>query len=139
MIPVLGELASWLDGPHHSDLRRAFQAFVGRVIVGLGVEEELPDNFMEARTMIEERVLRWEKRLRREGKAEGKAEGLAEGEAKGKAEFLLRLLRKKFSALDPTWIQRVQQAPEAQLDAWTDRLLEATTVDEVFDAPPDPH
>ena len=66
--------------------------------------------------------------LRAEGKTEGRAEGLAEGEGR----VLVRLLTRKFGAVPGAVRQRIDTASLEQLETWCDRVLEATTLDEVF-------
>lgn len=61
-------------------------------------------------------------------------EGRMEGEASGQAKALSRLLSRKFgehvfklSAQD-----RLVRATPEQLDIWTDRILDAKTIEDVF-------
>lgn len=63
----------------------------------------------------------------------GFQKGLDEGKAEGKAELLTRLLERRFGPL-PTWAEtRLHEATPVQLDAWADRVLDATLLDAVFD------
>ncbi len=50
----------------------------------------------------------------------------------GQRRALLRLLRRKFGPLPPDAQGRVAAADEATLDLWTDRVLTATSLDEVW-------
>ena len=76
------------------------------------------------------------KRRRAKGRAKGRAEGRAEGRAKGRLDgerrVLLRQLRKRFGTIPMDVEKRVASATEAELEAWTDRVLGAATLDEVF-------
>jgi predicted transposase YdaD len=65
-------------------------------------------------------------------RAEGRAQGRAEGEAKGAAHVLVRQLTRRFGVLPDEARQRIDTAPLEQLEAWSDRVLDATTLDEVF-------
>ena len=67
-----------------------------------------------------------------EGEAKGLAEGLAKGLAKGKAETLIRLLRRKFGTVPAARLEQIESAPLADLEFWTEAVLVAQTVDEVF-------
>ncbi len=58
----------------------------------------------------------------------GKAEGKVEGKAEGQIETLLRMLQRRFGPLDPRIEQRVRRGTTAELDAWTDRILDAPTL-----------
>ncbi|WP_295441648.1 DUF4351 domain-containing protein [uncultured Thiodictyon sp.] len=51
---------------------------------------------------------------------------------KGEAKLLRRQLTRSFGPL-PSWTeQRLEQADEAELEAWADRVLECQSLDEVF-------
>jgi hypothetical protein len=76
----------------------------------------------------EETIMSTAEKLRREGRAEGKAEGKAEG----RTETLLRQLRKRFGPLSHSTEQRLRAGTSLQLDLWTDRILDATSLDGVF-------
>ncbi len=69
---------------------------------------------------IRETYEQWEERVTRARTAQGKAQG--------KAEAVLRLLRKRFGAVDPSLEQRVSVAPEAELDDMLDRVLTASSL-----------
>jgi predicted transposase/invertase (TIGR01784 family) len=70
---------------------------------------------------------------RAEGKVEGRAEGKVEGRAEGKVEILRRQLTLKFGELPPAARERLSRGSDAQLLAWSERLLFASTLDGVFD------
>lgn len=66
------------------------------------------------------------------GQAIGLAKGKAEGKAEGQAELLGRILRRRFGEL-PAWAeQRLAQATAAQLEDWADHVLDAATLETVF-------
>jgi len=78
---------------------------------------------------------------RAEGEARGLAEGEARGEARGKAEgearLLLKLLRLRGFTVAPELAARVESCRDlAQLDAWAERVLTATSLDDIFRATP---
>jgi predicted transposase/invertase (TIGR01784 family) len=58
----------------------------------------------------------------------------AEGEAKALRRVLLRQLREKFTTLPVEAEQRIAKASADELDAWTTRVLKASSLDEVFAA-----
>jgi hypothetical protein len=57
----------------------------------------------------------------------------AEGEAKGVAKTLVRLLTRKFGPVPDAVRERIDTATLEQLETWSDRVLDASTADEVFD------
>ena len=92
----------------------------------------------EARRLafVRERALRDEKSelrvARQEGREEGRQEGIQIGESRGRTALLARLLQLKFGPLAEATQQRLEQADEAQLDAWAERVLSAQSLDELF-------
>lgn len=69
---------------------------------------------------------------RQEGHQQGHQEGHREGQARGKAESLLRLLQRRFGPLPADLSERVHAASTDELDRWTDRVLDARTLAELF-------
>lgn len=55
-----------------------------------------------------------------------------EGETKGRADVLLKLLGLRFGQVPDAIRARVEAASLTQLDTWVERVLTATTVDEVL-------
>ncbi len=75
---------------------------------------------------------RLQQKGRTEGRLEGEARGRVEGEARGRAAALLKLITLKFSAPSAETTVRVQEATEAELDTWLERILTVSTQDELF-------
>jgi predicted transposase/invertase (TIGR01784 family) len=67
------------------------------------------------------------------GLARSKQEGRQEGRQEGERALLLRLLQLKFLELPDSIQQRVTDATDAQLLAWSERMLTASSLKEVFD------
>ena len=68
--------------------------------------------------------------IRREGMLEGKAEGKAEGMAAS----LLRVLARRFGVVPEAHATRVRTAALADLERWTDRVLDAPSIDALLDS-----
>ncbi len=65
-------------------------------------------------------------------KAEARRQGVREGLEQGKRKVLLRLLQRRFGEL-PEWVaMRVGAGSAAELDEWTERILTARGLDEMF-------
>ncbi|MDE0240652.1 MAG: Rpn family recombination-promoting nuclease/putative transposase [bacterium] len=62
---------------------------------------------------------------------QGLSEGLSQGRAEGKAELLLRQMERRFGEVPDTVRTRVTGATTDELDAWSDVLLEAATLEDV--------
>jgi len=68
-----------------------------------------------------------------QGLAQGRLEGKLEGKAEKATTILERLLVKRFGPLDEATRGRLDIATLEQLDRWTDRILDVSTVDAVFE------
>jgi hypothetical protein len=70
--------------------------------------------------------------LRAEGRVEAGAAARAAGRAAPAAGVLVRLLTRKFATVPDEVRARIDTASLEQLDTWTERVLDAETLDEVF-------
>jgi hypothetical protein len=68
------------------------------------------------------------------GLREGMERGMERGMEKGQARTLARQLARRFGPLPAETLARLDQATPAQLDLWTDRVLDAPTLQAVLDA-----
>ncbi len=68
-----------------------------------------------------------------EGLQEGEAKGRVEGRVAGQADPLARQLAKRFGSLSAETRARLDQATTAQLEHWGERLLDAESLEGVFD------
>ncbi len=73
-------------------------------------------------------VMTYAEELRAEGKAEGKVEGMVAATRR----MLLNLLTLKFQTVPPDVRTRVEAASESECMVWAERLLDATSVGDVF-------
>jgi hypothetical protein len=135
----VGLLARYLAGPEDIDLRQAFKAFlVQSLIPGRFSGTVIPalDDLEEIRPMLRETVVEWTHQWMEEGRVrgveEGRARGMEEGRLYGEADFFLRLLEKRFGAVDARLRSRIQSARSEQLEAWGERLLGARSLGEIF-------
>jgi len=66
------------------------------------------------------------------GRQQGHQEGLQEGIQRSEVSLLMRQLVRRFGAL-PSWAeQRLEQASLEELERWADRVLDPSTLAEVF-------
>lgn len=77
-----------------------------------------------AQAMLSERFDEWEAQFRLEGRREGRKDG--------EVALLTLLLRKRFGELPEAFRARVAEARADELEHWGERLLEASSLDEVF-------
>ena len=77
-------------------------------------------------------------RARDEGRQQGIEQGIEQGMSRGLVEgeraLLRRQLRRRFGLLPPETAERVDQASGPELESWADNVLDAGTLDEVFDS-----
>jgi predicted transposase YdaD len=126
--------------PSEASLRKAFETWVRKVVIPrFGVpEDQIPANLNleELETMLAESIDRWNRealeKARQESWQEGLQEGRQEGRQDGEARVLLRLLRLKFGPLDPETEERVRSTDADRLLQWTDRILTAKQLADVF-------
>ena len=83
-------------------------------------------------------------RARDEGRAEGIArgiergieqgmeQGIERGRTEGERAVLARQLQRRFGQLPPEAAERLERAPETELETWADNVLDAETLDDVF-------
>jgi predicted transposase YdaD len=68
-----------------------------------------------------------------QGLEQGLEQGRQEGRQEGEISLLERLLFKRFGPLPPATRARLAQASTDQLERWAERLLDAQTLDAVFE------
>jgi len=115
-------------GLDESELRRAFESWLGEVILPrLGMAAaEIPERLTleEFEPMLAERIDSWNERLREESRQEGRQEG--------EAKALLRFLEKRFGRVDRATCDRIAAADADLLLEWIDRFTTAETLADVF-------
>jgi hypothetical protein len=123
-----------LRGAGQDGLRRAFAVWLDKVILarlsreGVATANEL----WEKPTMLSERFDVWEEELRQAGRQEGRQAGRQEGRQEGESLLLLRLLRKRFGEVPDSVLGRLHDAKSDELEYWAERLLEVTSLNELF-------
>jgi hypothetical protein len=124
-------LVEVLDSEALDSLKRAFGRWIYKsYIVKKRPGIALPDidDFQKVHAVLQERVEQWNRQILEKGRLEGRLEG--------EARVLARLLTRRFGPL-PDWVeQRLGAASESDLALWTDTVLDARALDEVFCAPP---
>ncbi len=134
---VVVSLINWLKAPEQASLRRAFTVWLGRVLLPGKVPDIPIDEFndlQEVQSMLAERVKTWTEEWKRQGWQDGRREGRREGRQEAEQTMLKRQLIKRFGPL-PDWAEhRLSQAGTDQLELWIDRILDAPTLEAVFDA-----
>ncbi len=78
--------------------------------------------------MITNRFEEWKERQRLAGVAQGVEQGRLDGERA----LVLRQIQHRFGTVPPTLRLRLQSASQAELEHLADRILDATSVDDLF-------
>jgi hypothetical protein len=146
-----GRLVPLLSGPEDGPLRQAVLLWIERVLMPRRRRREpIPEalGLEEFKAMLEKRVEEWNRELREEGRLlglkEGRKKGIEEGVQKGlqkgiqkgrqegEAAVLLRQLERKFGRVDSKTRKRVQSADAERLLDWSERVLTADRLEDVF-------
>ena len=69
-----------------------------------------------------------------QGIERGVQQGMNRGRVEGERALLRRQLRRRFGPLSPETVARVDQASARDLECWAENVLDAGTLDEVFDS-----
>ena len=68
------------------------------------------------------------------GMQQGMQQGMDQGRVEGERALLERQLRRRFGLLSPAVAERLGQASAADLETWAENVLDAPTLDDVFDS-----
>jgi hypothetical protein len=120
---IIRGLNEWWGNREHSEVRIEFIAWLRRVIIPRHSRgQSAPVHILEELNMpLAEAVEDWRAKYR------------GEGQLNGERQILGRLLRKRFGELPPAITQRLQQAQLEELERWSERLLDAGSLAELFD------
>ena len=122
--------------PEDEALEEAFVTFINEVILPKltadGERQLRIEALQEVSTMVTQRIERITQGWLLEGKEEGKKEGEEIGIRKGQLAMLRRQLERRFGNLPPDAVERLEKADVDLLLEWSDRVLTATKLDEIF-------
>ena len=145
IIALTKQLQAWLqDQP---ETRRTLTIWIRELLYSRSRQHiMLPEihDLEELNMTLAERFIQWEKELGQKGYLEGMERGIEQGIEKGieqglqkgiqsgEARVLERLLIQRFGALPADIHARISTAPPELLEAWSLRVLEARTLEEVL-------
>ncbi len=88
--------------------------------------------WQELETIEEREKVQYITSVERIGMAKGRVEGLLEGRVEGESRLLKRQLERRFGLL-PQWVsEQLGSAKEEELEAWSEAILTAPTLEAVF-------
>ena len=82
----------------------------------------------------EEGMQRGMKQGMERGMQQGMQQGMDQGRVEGERALLERQLRRRFGLLSPAIAERLGQASAADLESWAENVLDASTLDDVFNS-----
>jgi len=122
---LVSQLLAKLKDTGQASLCRAFAVWLDKVVLRrLSSGDVTMSDIWEKQTMLSERFDEWEAQFRREGHREGRKDG--------EAALLTLLLHKRFGELPKSVRARVGAASPEKLEQWGERLLEVSSLDELF-------
>jgi len=101
------------------------------------LEEEMGKPYVTSfeRLATEEGMAKGMQQGLQQGMQQGMQQGIQQGIHQGQARALARLLVRRFGEEVPAWaIAKLNEATETELDAWTDAVLSAASIEAVFGA-----
>jgi len=118
-----------------ADLRQAILMWVKHVLASkkpFAAQAAHISSLSEVHDMLSERMDKWIALQEQAILAKGIEQGIEKGIGKGERLVLQRQMAKRFGAL-PEWaLRRLEQATQAELEHWADQILEASTLEALF-------
>ena len=107
-------------------LCRAFAVWLDNVLLARlsGGRTKTVNDLWEKHAMLSERFDVWEQEFRQQGRQEGRQEG--------ESILLTRLVQKRFGELPDSVRERLRDAQPHQLEHWAERLLEVSSLGDLF-------
>ena len=130
VVETIGDLATWFqehpDGPPVKRLFHEFLAASLKRIKGLEDLPSIPEELLEVVNMLAARVEQWEKNIEQRGEQQG--------ERIGEARMLLRQLQRRFGDLPSDARDKIAKADLPILKEWSLRILDAQSLEDVFES-----
>ncbi|CUI09052.1 Rpn family recombination-promoting nuclease/putative transposase [Massilia antarctica] len=131
---VLPALTTWLKETPQANLRRSVQVWINALLErGASKEDLFMVDSVEEDGDMGGKLASWAEQLKEIGFQEGSAEGTAKGQVMALRGVLGSLLRNRFGELPAPATQRIAQATQAELERWIERILNAPSLQAVFD------
>ncbi len=125
----------WLSDEKQDTLRRAFTVWFRRVLFPSHFNAEHQpaiEDLGEVKNMLSERVKEWNRESMERGMLQGIQQGMQQGIQQGALQLLIGQLEMKFGKLPADIEARLNQADEKQIFLWSERILTAKTLGEIF-------
>ncbi len=131
---VTRELLQWMKEPEQARLRRSFAVWIRRVLTQSLPETEMPEtnDLTEVNNMLSHNLSNWAREQRQQALQQGLQQGMQQGMQQGKTTLLLQQMASKFGTISETDRQRVRTASDAEIAEWSERILTADSLQEMF-------
>jgi hypothetical protein len=97
-----------------------------------GLDENERERYRRDYVEEDELMSTFAERFRAEGWSQGMQVGMEKGMQRGEVAILVRLLERKFGPVSEPLRRRLETADEETLLLWSDRILTATSLDDIF-------
>ncbi len=135
LMDLIDVLNGWLAG--NPELKRIFALWI-RAMVRQHSQNRLVlpkvRTLKELKMTLTKRFETWALQYEQQGVEKGEARGIEKGIEKGEALLLQRLLVRRFGALPNDVVAQISAASQEQLESWSDRILDATCLNDIFRA-----
>jgi len=95
-------------------------------------QQQFTQRYPQEKEIMTSWLANWSEQMRTQSRQEGRQEGEEKGRQEGEATVLLRLLTRRFGPLGAPTTEKIRQASIAELEQWTDKILDAKTLDDIF-------
>lgn len=129
LMDLIDVLNGWLVG--NPELKRIFALWIRAMVLQHSQNRlVLPKvrTLKELKMTLTKRFEAWALQYEQQGIEKGEARGIEKGEVL----LLQRLLIRRFGALPSDVVARISSASQEQLESWSDRILDATHLDDIF-------
>jgi predicted transposase YdaD len=135
LLEAVADLRRWVTG--EPELERVFSEWIRAMFADSpALADNANPDLQETEMGLRETLKIWRQEdraeAREEGREEGREDGREDGRKEGEALLFQRLLGKRFGPLPSAVVERIASASPAQIEAWSERVFDAASLDEVF-------
>ena len=118
-------------GLTENEFRRYRRQYPEETNIMAGAFQRVRDEAMQQG--MEQGMEQGEQQGMKQGMQQGVEQGMQQGRIEGERAVLERLLQRRFGFLSSDTTERLRRASTAELETWADKVLDARTLDDVFD------
>ena len=137
---ALSEMFSRLNQISKKDVEQALYLGKNRVLCIASISETLDKKTFNrladqhfGTTPLRSEIMTLAEQFRQEGMQQGMQQGMQSGMKQGEAAILKMQLERRFGTLDSGYLNRLEQASSEQLLVWGGRILDADSLNKIFE------